>query len=346
MNIAYIVPSLAAKGPVIVVKELSELMLQHGHRCTIYYFDDKRELTFSAPTYLIKKNSIIDFTQFDIVHSHGLRPDKYVACNREYSGKVRYVTTLHNYIFSDLNYQYNYLIAQFFGRLWLCYLRKFDMIVTLSKDATYYYKSWLPEKKLTHVYNTRIIEQEEKLSVNELKEISDFKSGGILIGVNALLTARKGIDMVICALVRLTNYKLFIVGDGKVKADLIALAKKKGVLDRCYFAGYKKDAHRFIPYYDVYAMPSRSEGFGLSLLEAAIYKCSVVCSDIPIFREIFSSAEVAYFELENIESLAQAIVNVTYNEEMRSNIYKKYITEYSSIIFYEKYIAVYESNKK
>lgn len=41
-------------------------------------------------------------------------------------------------------------------------------------------------------------------------------------------------------------------------------------------------------------MSSRSEGFPLSLLEAMIYKRNIVCSDIPIFKEILSENEVTF----------------------------------------------------
>lgn len=47
-------------------------------------------------------------------------------------------------------------------------------------------------------------------------------------------------------------------------------------------------------------MSSRSEGFPLSLLEAMIYKRNIVCSDIPIFKEILSENEVTFFEREKL----------------------------------------------
>ena len=52
---------------------------------------------------------------------------------------------------------------------------------------------------------------------------------------------------------------------------------------------------------------SSTEGFCLPLVEAMFAGCRIVCSDIPIFREIGSS-ECAYFELKQspVEGLLSA----------------------------------------
>ena len=45
MKLAYIVPSLAQRGPVLVVFHLVQEMLAHGHECTVYYFGNKSNLS-------------------------------------------------------------------------------------------------------------------------------------------------------------------------------------------------------------------------------------------------------------------------------------------------------------
>jgi glycosyltransferase involved in cell wall biosynthesis len=60
-----------------------------------------------------------------------------------------------------------------------------------------------------------------------------------------------------------------------------------------------------------FIMPSSIEGFCLPLAEAMHLSCRVVCSDIPIFKEI-GSAECVYFSLQDnpIGNLAEAITQV------------------------------------
>jgi glycosyltransferase involved in cell wall biosynthesis len=61
----------------------------------------------------------------------------------------------------------------------------------------------------------------------------------------------------------------------------------------------------------LFVIPSSTEGFCLPLAEAVSLACPVVCSDIPIFREV-GSANCAYFSLEGdaINHLANAMRSI------------------------------------
>lgn len=343
MNIAYIIPKLANKGPINVVQELVKQMMLHHHTCTIYYFDEGNEISFPCQTVHIKFRERIPFESYDIIHTHGIRPDTYVFLHKPISCRAKIVSTIHSYVIPDLSYQYNKLIGCLVGNLWLWVLRRHDKVVTLSKDAERYYKRWFSTKKLTFAYNTRDIPTDVSMTEEEKKQILLFKKESVLIGVNAVLTAQKGIDQLINVLPYLESFKLLIVGDGKSKAELQKLAQLRDVSDRVLFMGYKKDAYKFLPLYDLFALPSRSEGFGLTLLEAAIYRKNVVCSRIPIFEELVDDNQVAFFELENIQSLVDAMYKATHMKDFGENLYKQYMDKYSPECFYNRYVTIYSS---
>lgn len=343
MKIAYIVPALVNKGPVLVVRDLVEQMVMNGQQCAVFFLDDHEErMDFPCPVEKIRFMDKINFNEFDIVHSHGIRPDFYVFCHKPSRCKTKFFTTLHNYVIPDLTYQYNKWVGFIFGYVWMFLLRRHDKIVTLTRDAVGYYSRWMNVSRLTFAYNTRHL-QKAGLSIEERQQISEFKGNSKLIGVNAVLTDRKGVDQLIRALPELSDYKVLLIGEGKVKKDLQQLASWLHVEQRIMFAGYQKDAWRFLPYCDVYAMPSRSEGFGLSLLEAAVFKVAVVCSDIAVFRELFSPEEVVFFQLEDSFSLAEAIRCATGNIELAERMHQKYLECYSPEKFYKRYISIYQS---
>lgn len=342
MKIAYIVPKLTNKGPVIVVKELVTMMTKYGHECKVFYFDKETEISMPCGTEHISIYKSIDFNSFDIVHSHGIRPDCYIFIHKPRKCRAKTITTLHNYVYQDFKYQYNVFVAATAGTLWIKLLSRHDKVVTLSKNAMNYYSKWIDPKKLYYAYNTRFIEHtDEKPDIEDKKLINEFKGNSILIGINAALTERKGVDQVIKALPELKDYRLAVIGNGKVMTGLKKMATELGVHDRVLFMGYRKNAYRFLRYYDIYALPSRSEGFVLTLLEAAIYKKNVVCSDIPIFRETVSDEEAAFFEINNIPSLVKAVRRAHECGDLGKNLNDRYKKMYSPECFYNKYISIY-----
>lgn len=342
MRVAYIVPSLSKQGPVVVVFELARLLTERGHDVIVFYFDDKtvNVLQFPCKTARISFFKKIDFNRFDVVHTHGFRPDAYVFLHRSRMATPCFVSTIHNFVMKDFSAQYNKLTAFVFGNLWMALLHRHDMRVVLSLAAKEYYLHWFEARQLEVVYNTRFVDIHRKLSSLEESELIKFRGQGPLLGVNAMLTPRKGIDLILRSMPFIEDARLFIVGDGKSRSDLQKLSVDLGVSDRVYFAGYHEDAYRYIPYYDLYLLPSRSEGFPLAMLEAVVMKKNIVCSDIPVFKEIFTSDEVTFFELENVSSLVAA-VGEALERDKTTNAYSRYLREYSPEKFIDGYLRIY-----
>lgn len=82
-----------------------------GHEVFIYYFDNIIEVKPNCFTKQINFKEKVDFNKYDIVHSHMLRPDKYVAKNKIDNGKTKYISTIHCNIFDDLSSSYGFLIS-------------------------------------------------------------------------------------------------------------------------------------------------------------------------------------------------------------------------------------------
>jgi len=342
MKVAYIIASLKQTGPNNVVYDLVQLMVEHGQQCVVYYFDDQGNLKFPCETKKIKLSHTIDFSQYDIVHAHTFRPVLYVFLHKPINCKTKFVATIHNYVFDDLKYVYGKIKGTMLSLLFLLLIRRQNKLITLSKDAKIYYQKWFSEKKLTYIYNTRIIDKSEKPTLSEKHDLESFKKDGVLIGVNSSIHERKGLDVLLAAMRQLPDrFKLYVVGDGPGLISLKQMCHQFDLDKRVRFCGRIHKAYKFLPYYDIYAIPSRSEGFPLSLLEAANYGCKVVCSDINVFKECFSEDEVIMFKVPNSNDLADAILKAEKNQTISQNIHKKFLKEYSPLRFYEKHMEVY-----
>ena len=69
----------------------------------------------------------------------------------------------------------------------------------------------------------------------------------------------------------------------------------------------------------MYVFPSIDEGFGIPLIEALKFKIPVICSNIPIFREIADDS-VLYFEKQNEIDLFEKMKELIKSEELSKNL--------------------------
>lgn len=343
MFFSYLINHLGQTGVNNVVLDLVKQMTAHGHQCCVYYFKDTpQSLDYPCETRKVQGKGI-DFNAWDVIHTHGLKANLYVLRHKPRNCKAKCVATLHCYAFQDFKDLYGAIQGFLLGLLFLLSVKKHDKVVTLSQDAMQYYSKWIRREKLTYVYNTRDLDVKADLTEKEKRELLNFKGqNSILIGMNCVLLIRKGIDVMLQAMRLLpTKYKLFIAGDGKEKENFKKMAEAYKLSDRVYFAGNRPNAYRYLPYYDIYALPSRSEGFPLSLLEAAVYQTKVVASRLPIVEECFSDEQVVKFRMPNAEELAKSIERAVKSNVLGSNLYQRFVDDYSPSVFYQKYLQIY-----
>lgn len=345
MRIAYILSSLANSGPIIVAYDLVQLMIRNGHSVEVFYFDDKTDLDFPCATHRINMKSRFPFSGgFDMIHCHGLHPDIFMLLRKPLGCKTPVVTTIHSYMFSDHAFKYGKWQSKITARLVLASTVRDDKIILLSKHMMDYYSHYLPAKKLTYAYNSRLCDLSLKPKEDDERNILEFKRNSILLCSVSGLNHRKGLHQIIQALPFLPDFKYCIVGDGKERQPLQELAQTLGVADRVLFVGRKPAGFRFLQLADIFVMPSYSEGFPLAMLEAASMQKAIVCSDIPVFREIFSEQEIVTFELDNTNSLRDALITARREKEkLAANVHQKYLESYSPECFYRRHFKIYQS---
>ncbi len=78
---------------------------------------------------------------------------------------------------------------------------------------------------------------------------------------------------------------LLWVGDGPLRGEIRQRGESLGLAGRVALAGFLPDVREGLAAMDAFAMPSRSEGQGLALLEALAAGLPAVATDIPAFRE-------------------------------------------------------------
>jgi glycosyltransferase involved in cell wall biosynthesis len=103
---------------------------------------------------------------------------------------------------------------------------------------------------------------------------------GPIVGAVGRLEPQKGFDLLLRALREVPQATGVIVGDGEERDQLHALAEKLGVHERVHWIGWRDDRRSYLPWFDVFVLPSRFEGFPLALLEALLAQKAVVATDV------------------------------------------------------------------
>ncbi len=137
----------------------------------------------------------------------------------------------------------------------------------------------------------------------------------ITLGVVSRLEEIKGMDLVVPAYARVReqypDVKLLVVGDGTLKPSMMRQAEELDCADAIEWAG-RRPQESLPDWYrrmDIVLMPSRSEGFGLTAIEAMANGCVMIASRTGGLPEVVRDREVGL--LHTPESVDDMVAKIT-----------------------------------
>jgi N-acetyl-alpha-D-glucosaminyl L-malate synthase BshA len=138
--------------------------------------------------------------------------------------------------------------------------------------------------------------------------------------------------------------KMLLVGDGPERARAEMQAQRGGVLDDVLFLGNQVEIHEILSVADVYCLPSETESFGLSALEAMACEVPVVATRVGGLPEVVSDGECGYLvECGNTEELSQRLWELCANPELRVRMGKAARARALELFPRDKIVSQYES---
>jgi glycosyltransferase involved in cell wall biosynthesis len=138
----------------------------------------------------------------------------------------------------------------------------------------------------------------------------------LVIGFVGRIVEQKNIETLIRAFAlmqrdRPCDAKLVIVGDGPLVPALRRCASESGVGDRIAWAGFRADIPVVMRAFDVFALTSIFEGFGLVLIEAMAARRPVVATRVSAIPEVVAEGETGFLaEPRSAESVAAALAKL------------------------------------
>lgn len=304
---------------------------------------------------ICKEYDLIQTSEYDQIFSwqlHRRYPKKTVIYHGPYESKYTWKHNLRCLAFDLMftwrgNYKSVFMIAK--SKLAEAYLRKkgFSNIKTIGVGL-----------------NPVILEQNELLITNELKELEDTKKNFKYLLYVGAVSKRKNLKFIIKILHILINekkkpeYKLIIVGGKAYKEDhyfseCFGLIKKYGLTDNVAYMGTLTQPQVAFLYQlsDVYLLATQYDIFGMVYLEAMYFGVPIVTSMCGGPSLLIKEGETGYIrELGNEVSWVDTIQMITDHPDLTDRIKrtsselikKQYLWEKLA----PKFLQIYESRLK
>jgi glycosyltransferase involved in cell wall biosynthesis len=181
----------------------------------------------------------------------------------------------------------------------------------------------IPAKKAYVVYNP--------VAIPEYSEISSIlkidKEDNFVFMVTCRLVPIKNIDLLIRAFSELINESkntkimLWIIGSGPEHKNLEDLCKALDLEKHIQFFGFQKDVFPFLKQADAFVLPSLSEGFSISLVEAMLIGLPSIATKVGGPSEIIEDGKNGFLidpgDKEDLKSRMKITLLMNSNERNR-----------------------------
>ena len=229
--------------------------------------------------YLSKLVSLIRENDIDLIHSHLFGNDLNGFIAAKYAG-VKIIQTIHG---MDSIASRKRVVAY---NIMVPFV---DRIVTVSESLKQEFEKSVSIKndKICTIHNGVSLERSFINKRSIIAEIGISNSFPI-IGAVGNVKPVKGYDTLIraaCLIIKkYPEAKFLIVGDVSedkaYKEELDGLIYKLGLKGHIKYLGYRQDAYKILSLFDIYVLPSRSEGLSIALLEAMSLKKPIVATNV------------------------------------------------------------------
>jgi glycosyltransferase involved in cell wall biosynthesis len=173
----------------------------------------------------------------------------------------------------------------------------------------------------------------------------------VIAGIGRL-APEKGFDRLISAFALLcrtapeARVRLFLLGDGELRAELERQAVAEGVADRTAFAGFRPDVVELLAAIDVVVFSSLHEGLPIALLEAMAASRCIVATRIPGYLDaVEHDREALIAPAADTQGLAHALIRATTEPSLRERLGRcarqRFIAHFRAEAMVERYEAIY-----
>jgi glycosyltransferase involved in cell wall biosynthesis len=140
--------------------------------------------------------------------------------------------------------------------------------------------------------------------------------------------------------------KLVLVGTGPIENELKECVNNRRIGDNVIFCGIRYDIGRVLAGFDIFVLPSYTEGLSTALLEAMASGRAILCSDIPANRELVSQNQEALlvnpYDAKELENAIRLLSNDELLRIKIGNNAKTKASQYDEDIVFPRILKYYK----
>ncbi|MCZ7555129.1 MAG: N-acetyl-alpha-D-glucosaminyl L-malate synthase BshA [Bacteroidia bacterium] len=258
---------------------------------------------------------VAQYQKLDILHMHYAIPhavSAYLARQILGEGSIRTVTTLHGTDSTLVGLEPSFLPLMKFA------LEQSDGVTAVS--------SFLKEKTLsTYQLDTSIevipnfIDSQVYVPKESCKYRELFSPAGekILVHTSNFRPVKRVTDVIrmFDLVLKQLPVRLLLIGDGPDRSECENLCRELDIFDKVRFLGKQDALADILAACDLFVLPSQSESFGLSALEAMACGVPVISTSIGGIPEVNIHAKTGYIaEIGDVERMAKYAVELLTND--------------------------------
>jgi N-acetyl-alpha-D-glucosaminyl L-malate synthase BshA len=171
----------------------------------------------------------------------------------------------------------------------------------------------------------------------------------IMVHVSNFRPVKRPVDCVeiLARVLKKTDARLVMVGDGSERTNAIHRARSLGVYDKCVFVGKQPRIVDYLCAADVLLLPSEQESFGLAALEAMACEVPVVASRVGGVPEVVDDGETGFLSaVGDVDKMADDASRLLTDEKLRREMGKRArasaVSRYNTDLIIPQYIEFYE----
>ncbi len=245
----------------------------------------KRKVGSKSPWSLLKLNWVLWTLRPDVIHVHCHRLVRFIRT------RVPLVRTIHSTLCSPEEYH------------------RYKRLCSISESVKAYTASQgFPDSIIVYngIHTDEVTPRIAPLTTEGIRQLicvgrlEKVKGQQLLVEAVRILVNERGVK----------NFHLTLIGDGSMRSAIEDALRVNGLTDFVTLLGTKPRSYFYprLKDYDLFVMPSLSEGFGLTLAEACAAKIPVMTCDLEGPMEVIGNGRYgASFETGNAVSLADAL---------------------------------------